>query len=55
MHVALLNVSYDDKIVHIVPIIYMLMHFYDIDNMLFSLPVGFNAHQFKLNHVFSSF
>ena len=39
MQEALHNVSYDDKIVHIVPIIYMLMHFYNIDTVLFSLPV----------------
>ena len=27
--------SYDGKIVHIVPIMYMLTYFYNIDNMLF--------------------
>ena len=40
VHVTLQNVSYDDNSVHIVPIIYMLMHFYNIYNILFSLPVG---------------
>ena len=39
VQVALYNVSYDHKIVHIVPILYTLMYFYNIDNMLFSLPV----------------
>ena len=37
---ALQNFSYDGKIVHnFVPIMYMLMYFYNIDNMLFSFPV----------------
>ena len=39
VQVALRNFSYDDKTVHIVPVIYMLMHVYNIANMLFSLPV----------------
>ena len=39
VQVALQKFSYDDTIVHIVPIMYMLMHFYNIDNMPFSLSV----------------
>ncbi len=39
VQVGLQKFSYDDKIVHIVPIMYMLMHFYNSDNMLFSLSV----------------
>ena len=37
VQVALQKFSYDDNIVHIDPIMYMLVHFYNIDNMLFSL------------------
>ena len=40
VQVALRNCSYDDKIVHIVPIIYMS---------------AFNEHQFKVNHAVSRF
>ena len=39
VQVALQTFSYDGKIVHIVPIMYMLMQFCNIDNMLFSLSV----------------
>ena len=35
VQVALNFFSYDDNIVHIVPIMYMLMNFYNINNMLF--------------------
>ena len=39
VQVELQKFRYDDKIVHIVPIMCMLMHFYNIDTVLFPLSV----------------
>ena len=56
VQVALQKFSYDGKIVHIVPIMYTWMHFYNIDKICcFQFLFAYNKHKFKLNHVVSSF